>query len=204
MAKPLGRIRSRLVSGVAVLVPLFITIFVLRALFGFTAGILLPILDPAVDHWPVAAKGALSLSILFLIVFLLGELATHLVGRRIISLVEAVLLRVPVVRVIYRASRQVVAAFEGKDRSALQSVVLIEFPHPGARSIGFVTSSFEKSDGSSWRTVFVPTTPNPTTGFLQILPASSVVETDFTVEEAFQMVMSLGVLSPGGRLKDVL
>ncbi len=203
MAKPLGRIRSRLVSGVAVLVPLFITVFILRALFRFTAGILLPILDPAVDHWHPAARGALSLGILLLIVFTLGELTTHLVGRRIISLAEAVLLRVPLVRAIYKASRQVVSAFEQKERSTFRSVVLVEFPHPGTKSIGFVTSSFERSDGSSWRTVFVPTTPNPTTGFLQILPASAVVQTPFSVEEAFQMVMSLGVLSPGS-LKDNL
>jgi uncharacterized membrane protein len=203
MAKPLGRIRSRLVSGVAALVPLFITIFVLRALFGFTAGILLPILDPAIDHWPAAAKIALSLVVLLLTVYALGELTAHMVGRRIISLAEEILLRVPVVRVIYKASRQVVSAFERKDRSAFRSVVMVEFPRPGMRSIGFITSSFESSDGSSWNTVFVPTTPNPTTGFLQILRASEVVATDFTVEEAFQMVMSLGVLSPG-RLKDVL
>jgi uncharacterized membrane protein len=201
MAKPFGRIRSRLVSGVVALVPLFITIFVLRALFGFTAGILLPIIDPAVDHWPAAARIALSLVILFLVVYALGELTAHVVGRKVISLVEEILLRVPVVRVIYKASRQVVAAFGRKDRSAFRSVVLVEFPHPGSRSVGFVTSSFEKADGSSWRTVFVPTTPNPTTGFLQILPASAVVPTEFTVEEAFQMVMSLGVLSPG-HLKD--
>jgi uncharacterized membrane protein len=202
MAKPFGRIRSRLVSGVLVLVPLFITVFILRALFGFTAGILLPVIDPAVDHWPGWARGALALAILLLIVFVLGELAAHLVGRRIISLGEAVLLRVPVVRVIYKASRQVVSAFEGRERSAFRSVVLVEFPHPGATSIAFVTSSFEKGDGSSWRTVFVPTTPNPTTGFLQILPASSVTPTEFSVEEAFQMVMSLGVLSPPS-LKDL-
>lgn len=106
------------------------------------------------------------------------------------------------VRVIYKASRQVVSAFERKERSAFRSVVLIEYPHPGNRSVAFVTSSFEKADGSSWNTVFVPTTPNPTTGFLQILPKSAVTETQFTVEEAFQMVMSMGVLSPD-RLKEV-
>jgi uncharacterized membrane protein len=203
MAKPFGRVRNRLVSGVAVLVPLFITVFILRALFGFTAGILLPVIDPAVDHWPAAARAALSLAILFLAVFALGELAAHFLGRRIISFGEAVLLRVPVVRVIYKASRQVVSAFERKERSAFRSVVLVEFPHPGLKSIGFVTSSFEKPDGTAWSTVFVPTTPNPTTGFLQILPASAVIPTEFTVEEAFQMVMSLGVLSPG-RLKEVV
>jgi uncharacterized membrane protein len=203
MAKPLGRIRSRLVSGVAVIVPLFITVFILRALFGFTARILLSILGPAVEHWPVGARIALSAVILFLVVYALGELAAHVVGRRVISLAEAILLRVPLVRVIYKASQQVVSSLEGKERSAFRSVVLVEFPHPGLRSIGFVTSRFEKPDGSAWSTVFVPSAPNPTTGFLQILPTSSVIPTEFTVEEAFQMVMSLGVLSPG-RLKDVV
>ncbi len=196
MAKPLGRIRARLVSGVAVLIPLFITILVLRALFGFTVGNLLPILDPAVDHWPPLARIALSTAILFLLVWALGELAAHVLGRKLLSLGEAVLLRVPVVRVIYKASRQVVGAFERRDQSAFRSVVLVEFPHPGMRSVGFVTSTFSKPDGSAWKTVFIPTTPNPTTGFLQIVPDSNVIATDFTVEEAFQMVMSLGVLSP--------
>ncbi|MBT8397646.1 MAG: DUF502 domain-containing protein [Gemmatimonadetes bacterium] len=203
MAKPLGRIRSRLVSGVAVLIPLFVTFLILRALFGFTAGILLPFLDPAVENWPPAARAALSLVILLLVVFALGELATHLVGRRIIGLVEALLLKVPVVRVIYKTSRQVVSAFERGERSAFRSVVLVEFPHPGLMSIGFVTSSFEKPDGSGWHTVFVPTSPNPTSGFLQVVPSSSVVSTKFTVEEAFQMVMSVGVMSPA-ELRDIV
>jgi uncharacterized membrane protein len=196
MAEPFGRLRARFVSGIVVLIPLFITILVLRGIFGFTVGILLPILDPAVDHWHPLARIALALAILLLWVYALGELATHVVGRRILSLGETILLRVPVVRVIYKASRQVVSAFERQDKSAFRSVVLVEFPHPGMRSVGFVTSTFSKEDGSHWKTVFIPTTPNPTTGFLQIVPASHVVPTDFTVEEAFQMVMSLGVLSP--------
>jgi uncharacterized membrane protein len=183
-------------SGIAVLIPLFITIWVLRALFGFTVGILLPIVDPAVDHWPAAARVALATTVLLVAVYALGELATNVVGRRILSLAEAILLRVPVVRVIYRASRQVVSAFERQDRTAFKSVVLVEFPRPGMRSVAFVTSSFSGVQGSAWTTVFIPTTPNPTTGFLQILPASQVIPTDFTVEEAFQMVMSLGVLHP--------
>jgi len=131
MAKPLGGYRARIVSGIAVLVPLFITIWVLRALFGFTAGILLPILDPAIDNWPAAARVALSLVVLFLIVYGLGELAAHVFGRRLISLGDALLLRVPVVRVIYKAARQVVSVFQGPDQSAFRSVVLVEFPHPG-------------------------------------------------------------------------
>lgn len=196
MRGPVGRVRSRIVSGIAVLIPLFITIWVLRALFGFTVGIVLPVLDPAVDHWPALARVAFASGILLLLVYTLGVLATNMVGRRILSLGEKVLLRVPVVRVIYKASRQVVSAFERQERSAFRSVVLVEFPHPGMRSVGFVTSTFSKADGSVWKTVFIPTTPNPTTGFLQIVPATHVTPSDFSVEEAFQMVMSLGVLSP--------
>jgi uncharacterized membrane protein len=192
----MGRFRARLVSGIAVLIPLFITIWILRAMFGFTVGIVLPLLDPAVDHWPAPARISLATLILILVVYGLGELAAHVVGRRLITFGESVLLRVPVVRVIYRASRHVVSAFQRQDRTAFRKVVMVEFPHPGMQAVGFVTSTFSKPDGSEWTTVFVPTTPNPTTGFLQVLPASRVIPTDYTVEEAFQMVMSLGVLNP--------
>ena len=194
--KPIGRVRGRLVSGIAVLIPLFITIWILRAMFGFTVGIVLPLLDPAVEHWPPSARIGLAVFILILVVYGLGELAAHVVGRRMITFGEGILLRVPVVRVIYRASRHVVSAFQRQDRTAFRKVVLVEFPHPGMQAVGFVTSTFSKPDGTEWYTVFVPTTPNPTTGFLQILPSSRVTPTDFTVEEAFQMVMSLGVLNP--------
>lgn len=196
MAKPLGRLRRRMASGIAVLIPLMVTIYVLRVLFGFTAGILLPIIDPAVDHWPAPARIALAVGILAVMVYLLGELAAHVVGRRALGLAESLLMRLPIVRVIYRVSKQVVTAFERQDRSAFKSVVFVEFPRPGMRAMGFVTSTFSKPDGSEWKTVFVPTTPNPTTGFLQIVSSSEVVQTDFTVEQAFKMVMSLGVLSP--------
>lgn len=196
MTKPFGRFRARMVSGIAVLVPLFITLWVLKALFGFTVGMVLPVLGPAVDHLPPMVRVALSAALLLLWVYALGELAAHVVGRRILSFGDALLLRVPVVRVVYRVSRQVVSSFQRQDQSPFKSVVLVEFPRKGMRSVAFVTSTVPRPDGSEWKTVFIPTTPNPTTGFLQILPASDVTPTDFTVEEAFQMVMSLGVLSP--------
>lgn len=196
MSKRLGRFRTRMGSGIALLIPLVVTVYVLRVLFSFTAGILLPIIDPAVDNWSPVARVALSLGVLVVIVYLLGEVATHVVGRRLLGLAEALLMRLPIVRVIYRVSKQVVTAFEHQESRAFKAVVFVEFPREGMKSLGFVTSTFQKPDGSEWKTVFIPTTPNPTTGFLQIMPASDVVPTEFTVEEAFKMVMSLGVLSP--------
>jgi len=183
-------------SGLVAVVPVAVTIVALRFLFSFTAGILLPVLDPALADWPWVWKAGLSLAILLVGVYVLGEIATHVVGRRILGLGEAVLLRVPFVKVVYRVSKQVVSAFQGPGVRAFQSVVFVEFPHPGMRAIGFVTSTLSRPDGSVWNTVFVPTTPNPTTGFLQVVPAADLVRTDYTVEEGVKMVMSLGVLVP--------
>lgn len=183
-------------SGLVVLIPLVVTVAVIRFLFDFTSGILLPVVDPAVDDWPAGARAALSLGILLVVVYLLGLVATHVVGRRVLALGEGVVLRLPFVKVIYSVSKQVVAAFQGEKSRAFKSVVFIEFPREGMRSVGFSTGQVVMEDGSIWATVFVPTTPNPTTGFLQIVPVDAVVRTDFTVEEGIKMVMSLGALVP--------
>ena len=113
-----------------------------------------------------------------------------------LSLGEGIVLRLPLVKAVYAMSKQVVAAFQGEGSKAFKSVVFVAFPHPGVRSIGFETSRITREDGSIWSTVFVPTTPNPTSGFLQFVPEASVEQTEYTVEEGIKMVMSLGVLSP--------
>jgi uncharacterized membrane protein len=183
-------------SGLVVLIPLVVTVAVIRFLFAFTSGILLPVIDPAVADWPPTLRALLSLAVLVAAVYVLGEIATHVIGRRLLGLGEAVVMRVPLVKVIYSASKQVVAAFQGRGTRAFQSVVYIEFPSPGMRAIGFITSTTRREDGRMWSTVFVPTTPNPTTGFLQLVPADDVVRTGYTVEEGIKMIMSLGVLIP--------
>jgi len=196
MKRVAWRMRTRMTSGLVVLVPVVVTLFVLRLMFGFTAGILLPIIDPAVEDWPVLLRAGLSLGVLLILIYILGEVATNLVGRRVLQLGDNILLKVPFVKVVYGAAKQVVAAFQGQRSRAFKAVVFVEFPRPGMRAVGFVTGSLKKPDGSVWNTVFVPTTPNPTTGFLQIIPRDEVIPTDFTVEEGIKMIMSLGVLVP--------
>jgi len=194
-----GRLRARLASGVVALVPIVVTVAVLRFLFGATSSVLLTLVGPASAAWPPWARAALSFVILVVGVYLLGELATNLVGRRLLGLAESVVLRVPFVKVIYSASKQVAAAFEGRKARAFQRVVYVEFPAPGMRAIGFVTGEITDGSGAVWSTVFVPTTPNPTTGFLQMVPAEKVVATPYSVEDGIKMVMSLGVLVPAER-----
>jgi len=188
--------KTRMASGLVVLIPLVITLGVIRFLFDFTSGILLPFIDPALADWPVIARAALSFAILLLVVYVLGALATNIVGRRVLSLGERVVLKLPFVKVVYSVSKQIVAAFQGQGSQAFKSVVFVEFPQPGMRAIGFVTSYMTRPDGSRWTTVFVPTTPNPTTGFLQLVPEAALEQTGYTVEEGVKMVMSLGVLVP--------
>jgi uncharacterized membrane protein len=188
--------KTRMASGLVILIPLVITFAVIRFLFEFTSGILLPIIDPAVDNWPPIARAALSFAILLVVIYTLGALATNILGRRVLSLGERLVLRLPFVKVIYSVSKQVVAAFRGEGSQAFKSVVFVQFPQPGMRAVGFVTSRTTRPDGSVWNTVFVPTTPNPTTGFLQFVPEEAVELTEYTVEEGVKMVMSLGVLVP--------
>jgi len=183
-------------SGLVVLIPLVVTIAVIRFLFNFTSGILLPFLDPALATWPPWARAALSLAILLVTIYVLGELAAQAVGRRVLRFGEAIVLKVPFVKVVYSASKQVVATFQGQKSQAFKSVVFVEFPHPGMRAIGFVTSRMRRDDGSEWNLVFVPTTPNPTTGFLQLVPVDRVEEAGVNVEDGVKLVMSLGTLTP--------
>lgn len=190
------RLRTRMASGLVVLIPLVVTIAVIRFFFTFTSGILLPFLDPALANWPAAGRAALSLLILLIAVYVLGEIAMNVVGRRVLGLGERLVLKLPFVKVIYSASKQVVATFQGQGSEAFKSVVFVEFPHPGMRSVGFVTSRIEREDGTTWSLVFVPTTPNPTTGFLQLVPTDRVVPAGISVEDGVKLVMSLGVLTP--------
>jgi uncharacterized membrane protein len=195
-----ARLRSRVTSGIVVLVPIVVTVAVLRFLFGATSSVLLPLIDPAVDQWAPSARAALSLGVLLVAVYVLGEIAANIVGRRVLGLAESVVLRVPLVKVVYSASKQVAAAFQGRKARAFKSVVLVEFPAPGMQAVAFVTGDYTDAEGNQHATVFVPTTPNPTTGFLQIVPVDRLVRTPYTVEDGIKMVMSLGVLVPPGPL----
>jgi len=183
-------------QGFVAFVPVVVTVVVLRFAFTTTAGILLPIIDPAVADWPWLWRALLSLGMLLVVIYLLGEIAARTVGRRLLGFGEAILLRVPFVKVVYRVSKQVVDAFQRPTARAFKSVVFLEFPRSGMRAVGFVTSTVVRPDGSRWKTVFVPTTPNPTTGFLQLVSEEELEITDMTVEEGVKMIMSLGVLVP--------
>jgi uncharacterized membrane protein len=139
---------------------------------------------------------AISLAIFVALVYLVGLITAHVAGRRLVAFAEQTLLRVPVVRAIYGATKQVVDALSLSNRGAFKSVVLVEFPRPGMWALAFATGTVRCSDGEVLCKVFIPTSPNPTTGFFELLPCRSVRWTLLTVEQGLKMILSGGVVSP--------
>ncbi len=195
-------IRRTFLAGLLILLPLFITYILISFLFNIFTGVGAPLVagflrivgaDKLADPLVPFVNLLLSLSV----IFVLGLVGTNILGRQILTRFESLLLRVPLVKTIYSSAKQVVETFQGPGRS-FQQVVLIQYPRQGVWSIGFVAS--ERADtlnlgsGSKVLTVFVPTTPNPTSGYLVIVSPEDVIEVDFTVEEAFKFIMSGGIV----------
>lgn len=190
--------RKRFISGLLVVVPLGITFLILRLLYDFTAGFLEPQVAKLIHfHLPRYAVAALSTVILLAIVYGVGLVATLVLGRKLIALGEAILQHIPLVKSVYGASKQVVEAVSFQNTgSNFSSAVLIRFPHQKALSLGFLTGVImHKGENKPLFKVFMPSTPNPTTGFLVFLEGDEVFRCGLSVEEAVKTIMSGGIVS---------
>jgi uncharacterized membrane protein len=195
-------IRRTFLAGLLILLPLFITYVLIAFLFNIFTGIGAPLviglfrLVGANDlSYPIVPLVNLLLSLA--VIFLLGLVGTNILGRRIFSNFEGLLLRLPLVRTVYSSAKQVVETFQGPGRS-FQRVVLIEYPRKGVWALGLVATERHDSlrlfPSEIVVTVFIPTTPNPTSGYLVIVSPEDVKEIDFTVEEAFKFIVSGGII----------
>lgn len=189
--------KRKLVSGILVLVPLGLTFFLLKFLFETFTGIVLPLILPFTGQLPRYAVLTLAFLSTFLVVYLCGVITAHFVGQRLLALGEAIILRLPVAKSIYSASKQIVNVFAAGNNTSFKAVVLFEFPRLGTRVLGFATGSIRDDKGMLFYNVFVPTTPNPTSGFLILVPEAEVTFTEMPIEDGIRMIVSGGVLSPG-------
>jgi uncharacterized membrane protein len=207
------RWRSSFLTGLAVTLPALLTLAAVKWLIGTISSVtdvLLFFLPKSLTHeslvYPRDGMGPMywywSLVALLLAVALIsavGVLARYYIGKKIIDWTDRVLMRVPFLNKIYGAIKQVNDAFSGNKHS-FKTVVLVEFPREGIYSIGFLTS--EQRDEVQQKTrekvvcVFVPTTPNPTSGFLILVPEEKVTKLDMSVAEGIKYIVSLGSLSP--------
>jgi len=187
-------LKGRFITGLFVVVPIGITIFILKFLFNFADGILGSYLDSALSAFIHRESHIPGLGMLtgFVVIYLSGFLATNVMGTRIIRWWDGLLSRIPLVNSIYSSSKQLTQVFkEGK--SSYRRAVFVEWPRVGVRAVGFVTSEVMR-DGEKLIVVYVPTMPNPTSGFALFFPESEVHDSGMTVEEAVKFVVSGGAV----------
>lgn len=190
-------IRSRLLSGLFVIVPISITVYILQFLFTFMAAFTLPVLQVFFRHFSPLVIKIIAIAIFVLLIYLVGLVTTYVLGRRMVAVGERFLLKIPIVRNIYGIVKHVTDTFaQSKKGSAFSEVVLLEYPRRGLKTVGFVTGSVCAPDGTVLYVIFVPTAPNPTSGFMILSPASGFERTKISVEDGFKMVVSGGVLLP--------
>ncbi len=192
-----NHLKRGFLSGILVVLPLFITAVILKFLLSIITGLLSPVLLRIFPNIPFWVKTLVSLAILFAVIYLLGLTTGHFVGRWLLNRFEQLLLRIPFLNTIYGSSRDVVRIFLNPERqAAFKEVVLVEFPGPGLGAFGFITGQIINPEGRLCYKVFIPTTPNPTTGFLEVIEQSRVIRCPMTVEDGIKTIMSGGILGP--------
>jgi len=190
-------IRSRLLSGLLVVVPAGITVLVLRFFYNFTAGRLTPLVKRFLSSYPDYVVTPASILILFALLYFVGLVASVVVGRKLIGTTESIIRRIPMVKTVYNASKQMVEtlSFQNQD-TEFKAAVFVAFPSPDMRALGFVTGRIRLPDGTVYYKVFIPTTPNITVGILELVPTDQVVHSGLQVEEAIKTIVSVGILCP--------
>jgi len=189
-------IERQFLAGLAVLLPIGLTLYIVWVLFNLVSNSVSPLLIKIalLEQVPVVVIRIIAVLITFVIIWIIGLVATNIVGRKIIRLPEVLLLRAPVVNRIYQTLRQIIQTII-VSKTALRQVVLVEYPRKGVQTVAFVTN-IHKEKGKRKLSLLIPTTPNPTTGFFLIVPEEEVIPLKMTVEEAMKLIVSAGIITP--------
>jgi len=203
-----SRFQRYVITGIFTAVPLWITWLIFKFSFEQLSRVGRPWVNAMVDqfeeqwpnltHWVQAPwfQSALAVVLTLLAFYLLGWAVTRVVGRRALAFFDSVIERIPLVQKVYSATKQLIGAIQQKPEGA-ERVVLIEFPSSEMKAVGFVMRVLtDDNTGEELAAVYVPTTPNPTSGYLEIVPVSSLVQTDWTMDEAMTFIISGGAVAP--------
>ncbi|HTY87102.1 MAG TPA: DUF502 domain-containing protein [Candidatus Acidoferrum sp.] len=208
----LARWRSCFLTGLAVTFPALLTLAAVKWFIGTISGVtdlLLFFLPRTLTHESLVnandGKGPMywywslvALALAVVLISVVGVLARYYIGKKIIDWTDRILMRVPLLNKFYGAIKQVNDAFAGS-KSSFKTVVLVEFPGPGNYSVGFITNEqpgdIQQKAGKNLVSVFVPTTPNPTSGFLILVPEDKITKLDMSVTDAIKYIVSLGAFA---------
>jgi len=204
MIKGIASFRANFFAGLAVILPLVATWFIVQFLVLKTNDLILVPLTTFFEPFLKASSLILAKMIVFLCVLLfivgIGAGTRFILLRRVFGLGEKFLYRLPFVNRVYRAIKQISNAFLGEGKGMFKSVALVQYPRAGIYSIGFITTrtkeGIDKKTETPTLSVFVPTTPNPTSGMLVMVPKKDVIHLDMSVEDGMKLVVSGGVVTP--------
>ncbi len=201
--------RKYLIAGLLVWMPLGITFLVIRAIVGFLDKTLL-LLPEA--YQPENLFGfnipGLGVALAVFLVIATGMIVANLLGRRLVAAWETFLEQIPLVRTLYKGIKQIMEAVLATDAKSFRKVLLVEYPRKGLWSVAFMTSDdlgeVQKKTNPDVISVFIPTTPNPTSGFVIMVPKTDAIELDMNVEDGLKMIISMGVVVPQAKKEELI
>ncbi len=189
-------LRKTFFTGLFVIIPIGITIFILKFLFNLADGILGSYIDRLLTFFTGQELHIPGLGMIIgaVAIYLTGLIATNFIGRRLLKFGEAVLARIPIVKSIYTSSKQLIQVFQ-EGKSSYRRAVFVDWPRQGVKAVGFVTAELVQN-GVDMVVVYLPTMPNPTSGFALYFRADEVQDSGMSVEDAVKFVVSGGVVLP--------
>jgi len=204
----MGKLQKYFLTGLLTLLPIWLVWvvfkFVFAALSGLSQPLIAPIVagivarEPAMFGWLSGAwiQTALALFVTVFVIIAVGALARRVVGQKLLSWFEAGIAKIPLAKTVYGSARQLLDLLQ-TNRDGVQRVVLIDFPHSEMKSVGFVTRVLkDEATGEELAAVYVPTTPNPTSGYLEVVPMAKLIFTDWSMDQAMTFIISGGAVSP--------
>lgn len=197
----MGALKKYIIAGLLVWLPLAATVIIIKLVIDLLDRTILLLPD---RYRPEALLGfsvpGLGVILSIAILILTGMLAANLIGRRAVEMWEFILHRIPLVRTIYKSVKQIATTILASDSKSFRRVVLVEYPRKDAWSMGFLTNERVNIEtgrlAGGLAAVFIPTTPNPTSGFIIMVPQSDIIELDINVEDGFKYIISMGVITP--------
>ena len=184
-------IRTTLVAGLLAILPIGVTLFVLKFFFE----LLDPILGPIFDMGNVQIFPGLGLIVLLILLYVVGIITTKILSARIVNLGHKVIERIPIISSIYSTTRSGVEILSGTQGFESRGVGLVDFPRPAMKAIGLITAELGVLNGEPMVAVYIPTTPVPSSGFLIVVALSDVTPTDISVDDAMKIIVSGGILA---------
>jgi uncharacterized membrane protein len=200
------RLQRLFITGLLTLLPIWLTWVVVKFVFLMLSEISRPVIEPMLANLAAAAnlawlaqpwvRGALGVLATIGVILLSGFMARRVIGRRLLAWVESMIQRIPLASTIYGSARKLLDILQTKP-DGTQRVVLIDFPHTEMKTLGFVTRVMrEQGTGRELAAVYVPTTPNPTSGYLEIVPVEKMTPTNWSVDQAMSFIISGGAVAP--------